>query len=577
MEGKNNDKIIEEIIKELFIDIDSSKKFTFDFKSSFLNNNFNNPIGVIAIKRHILLKFLDSFEQTIKNIEQKLILLQKNINDNKKNINNHLNNKTKSEDNMNCENKADGQINELHFQNDLSLYDLDKNKHLINRIKKRNKINHVNHNDYFKKNYSLNSGSYKNEFFHNQINYINNMNNYNYKINNNMSLKSNDNKDNIKNYLDYGNYTLKNPEIISKKFYNFNDTNNTFNNINSLSDYSNNKVISNSSFQKGHNSVIKVDNNFINYKDNCQFLNEREINNEDSYNNSLPKNINPNIFSIYLNKKNSFKMDENENYFNIEETSSINNGPEIKIKSPIREIIKKIIKNKNKINESFLNYSTISGNKHIKSFNFNKKTDSIISKIKNSENLILYFSEKYGNGDFNVFLNEYERNKISKELIKREINNLEKSIKKNNKNTGNSLNGLNDKNIIENTNQFVKKRKITPYKKDKKNLNLKNKTIEQIKKNQKIYRTLTPTSRENDKVINQRNNNNFLNKKNNISNSFGRSHLKDLKDEKKYNKIEVNPQDFPFGNKNKSYYNNNNHKRYKTPFNNYNNLNGILF
>lgn len=92
-------------------------------------------------------------------------------------------------------------------------------------------------------------------------------------------------------------------------------------------------------------------------------------------------------------------------------------------------------------------------------------------------------------------------------------------------------------------------------------MNLKNKTIEQIKKNQKIYRTLTPTSRENDKEINQRNNNNnFLNKKNNISNSFGRNHLKDLKDEKKDNKIEVNPQDFPFENKNKSYYNNNNHK-----------------
>ena len=577
MEENNDDNLTEEIIKELFIDIDASKKFTFDFKTSFLNNNFNNTIGVIAIKRHILLKFLDSFEQTIKNIEQKLILLQKNIHNKKKSVNTRLNNKTKSEDNMSCENKSDEPIDEMHIQNDLSLNDLIQNKHLINRIKKRNKISHANHNDYFKKNYSLNTGSYKNEFFqNNQINYINNMNNYNYKINNNMSLKSNDNNDNIMNYLHNGNYTLKNPEIISKKFYNFNDNNNTFNSINLLSDYANNKVITNSSFHKGHNSVIKVDNNFINYKDNCQFLNEREINNGESYNNSLPRNINPNKFSIYLNKKNSSKMDENQNYFNIEETSSINNEPEIKIKSPIREIIKKIIKNKNKINESFLNYSTISGNKHNKSFNFNKKEDSIISKIKNSENLKLYFSEKYGDGDFNVFLNEFERNKISKELIKREINIIEKSIKKNNKNTGNNLNGLKDKSIIENSNRFVKKRKITPYKNDKKKLNLKNKTIEQIKKNQKIYRTLTPTNRENEKAINQRNNNNFLNKKSNISNSFGRNHIRDLKDEKKDNKIEFNPQDFPFENKNKNFHNNN-HKRYKTPFNNYNNLNDTFF
>ena len=84
-----------------------------------------------------------------------------------------------------------------------------------------------------------------------------------------------------------------------------------------------------------------------------------------------------------------------------------------------------------------------------------KKADSIVSKINHSENLILYFSEKYGDGDFNVFLNENERNKISKELIKREINTLEKSIKKNNKNTRYSFNGLNDKNIIENSNRFV--------------------------------------------------------------------------------------------------------------------------
>ena len=145
MEEKNNDNITEEIIKELFIDIDASKKFTFDFKSSFLNNNFNNTIGVIAIKRYILLKFLDSFEQTFKNIERKLLLLQKNIHDKKKSVNTHLNNKTKSEDNMSCEN------NEMHIQNDLSLKDLNKNKHLINRIKKRNKLNHVNYNDYFKK------------------------------------------------------------------------------------------------------------------------------------------------------------------------------------------------------------------------------------------------------------------------------------------------------------------------------------------------------------------------------------------------------------------------------------------
>ena len=79
---------------------------------------------------------------------------------------------------------------------------------------------------------------------------------------------------------------------------------------------------------------------------------------------------------------------------------------------------------------------------------------------------------------------------------------------------------------------------------------------------------MTPTTREDEKVINQKNNDNFMNKKSNISISFERNHLKDLKDEKNDNIIEDNPQDFPFENKNKNLYNNNNHKRYKTPYNN---------
>ena len=112
----------------------------------------------------------------------------------------------------------------------------------------------------------------------------------------------------------------------------------------------------------------------------------------------------------------------------------------------------------------------MSGNKHNKSFNFNKKEDPIISKIKNSENLKLFFSEKYGNGNFNAFLNEFEKNKISEEVIKREINIIEKTIKNNNKNT---IKGLNDKAKLENSKNIIKKRKITPYKKEKKKFKFK--------------------------------------------------------------------------------------------------------
>ena len=167
---------------------------------------------------------------------------------------------------------------------------------------------------------------------------------------------------------------------------------------------------------------------------------------------------------INENLKNNNIIDKNNNILSITKRS-------------VNRILKR-----NKIKESFLNYSTMSGNKNNKSFNFNKKEDPIICKIKNSENLILFFSEKYGNGNFNIFLNEFERNKISKEVVKREINIIEKIIKNNNKNI---IKGLNDKAILEKSNKFIKKRKITPYKKDKKNLNLKKK-IEQIKKSQKF-------------------------------------------------------------------------------------------
>ena len=75
-----DNNIVGNIIKEIYTDIGLSKKFIFDFKLSFLKNNCNTKLETIAIKKIVLFNLFDSFELTIKNIEKKIIKLQKEFN-----------------------------------------------------------------------------------------------------------------------------------------------------------------------------------------------------------------------------------------------------------------------------------------------------------------------------------------------------------------------------------------------------------------------------------------------------------------------------------------------------------------
>jgi hypothetical protein len=72
--------ITDKIIKDIYADIEMPKKLIFDFKISFLNNDIiNDKFEVIAIKKFILFNLFDSIEQTMKNIEQKIIKIKSEI------------------------------------------------------------------------------------------------------------------------------------------------------------------------------------------------------------------------------------------------------------------------------------------------------------------------------------------------------------------------------------------------------------------------------------------------------------------------------------------------------------------
>ena len=79
---KNADNCItDQLIKDIYADIELSKKIIFDFKLSCLNNNIiNNKLDIIAIKKLILLNLFESFERITNNIEQKIKKLRDEIN-----------------------------------------------------------------------------------------------------------------------------------------------------------------------------------------------------------------------------------------------------------------------------------------------------------------------------------------------------------------------------------------------------------------------------------------------------------------------------------------------------------------
>ena len=541
-------KIDDDKNKRIYNEIESSKKLIFVFKSKFLNNN---NLEIIPIKKYILFNLIDSLEQTLKNIQENIIKIQQEKN-NIIEINNNIFNKNfKSDDIFKINNNS---INYNNQMTDIKYDNLQKNyySHNLNENKNNQNLNIIN--------FLNNNKKFRKEFIPNQINYINNnINNYDYK--------TNTKKISINN--------RKKPGIIIKKINSFNSQ--TIKTLNQ-----NNNEISKNTLRENEQNRINTqnNNNYIINDYNFPYINN-DISDEK---NSIISDIKSNNTSDKNNIQN--KNDNNNKYYKIEQNVEESN---IKIKSPIREVIKKLVKNKNQINESFTNYCNMTNGLHNKSFDFNRSnysntnTHTIIEKIQNSENLKKYFAKKYGNGNFITFLNNYKLNKINYELIEKDLDTLEK-IKEKDNNINNIIHNktqIDNKNNLDKSFGFIKKINLdkTPNKSIKIKNNIKNRTIDQMDTKQKQYRTGTPSNRGVKKIKKKKNyfiinkntkNENFRCHQN--TSSFGTNYIQT--DNKLKNMI---PQSSFIKNKHKYNTKNNIFKRHKTPVNDTNSLRSYSF
>ena len=555
-----DNNIVGNIINDIYTDIGLSKKFIFDFKLSFLNNNFNTNLETIAIKKIVLFNLFDSFELTIKNIKKKIIKLQKEIN-------NIFKSNTLSNNNYYDINKSTNYKNQI-LQHKLN-YNMNNNNNDLNDNGK-NSLQNINITNFLDISNHINpANTYRKELYTSKINI--NSNNSNKNIYNEIYQENNRKKNNNNNTDIY------NPRIqgkIIKKINSFN-TENKNNNCNNYENTNNSLMDKTDSIFNKTNKSIK-DYNYP-YINNIKQNKEMLIKN----NSAISENLK---YKNYLKKINMSKDSNtsNNNYYKMEQTPDINKDSDIKIKSPIREVIKKLIKNKNQINESFSNFCSMTYGIQNKSFDLNDKNnkgDSLIERIKNSENLYFYFSEKYGDGDFNTFLNNYKKNKISHQLVDKEISVLDKIIDNNNntnvnnKNINNFQNDNYKKNFGKST-DLIKNNKNAPYRTMKNKTNVINRTFNQFeKKQQKKYRTDTPSNRGYKKNNNEKNNlsNKIRNTRGHqISSSVISNYLKT--DESNNKMKNIIPHNYILENKNNFTY-----KRFKTPINQINNIRNYSF
>ena len=554
---ENND-ITGKIINELYDEIELFKKSIFNFKSNFLNSNFNKKLEIIAIKKYILYNLFDSFEQTLNNIKEKILRLDKEIqcikkenNNSNKDNNNIKINKTINYMNENSENKY-----EL-FSEDYNKYNVNNKNINLNNKEKRNKQN-INIINFLNKN----NHNYRKELYKNEIN----LENYNNDINNNITNLNNYREIKNINKVENNNvnYYSRTPGNIIRKMNSYNSE------IIILNKKNNNKK--NNEIQ---NKTIRDNKKSLNTKFHIINFQYPALNNENLNNNKCLTEIFKINRTNNLNKNNSQK-DNLTNYFKIEKNLNINNNNEfnIKIKSPIREVIKKLIKNKKQINESFSNYCNMTNSLQNRSYDFNRndysKNDIFIEKIKNSENLTKYFSKKYGEGNFDLFLNKYKENKISHDLVQNEIILLEKINEKCNNNNHNN-NYFNFTNNIENSTRFINKNyiKTTPDKNKRNKIIIKNKTVEQKNSKEKLSKTGSKSDKRIKKFYTQKQNiiikpiKNRNNKGHQTIYSFKSDYLQTDTFNNKIKKII--PQTSFYGDKDNS--KNNIYKRYKTPIN----------
>ena len=371
-EKKTTDKNIRAFLSE----IDNKKKFINSFKKRYLNN-LKIKNDTIAIKFNSLNNFVKEFERAI-TLSLEII---------------------------------------LSYQEDLHFNEINKNNTIPIKIKNGNETS-------IKKMKNLSNGN--NNYSDNKKNetYLKGKNNILFNNRNGKPLTFRtqsievDKNNNIYNQekINENNdeFNSCNNSFLFKK-YSFNKSNNIQNDNTPYHLYLKNQMNYLMDKRNFYNimkfSENSYKNNFPSLKErtlktlyNLEYINSRKNKNENNKNDEILKqNNDDNIFDL---NKNNVNYDRKVN--------------KIKTKTPIRRALRALIKEKKLFNKSC----------HQIRNNFNKKNviiinddaDDLIKEIEKSKKYKLYFSEKYGEGNYYNFLNKYRNGEINQKEIKNELN-----------------------------------------------------------------------------------------------------------------------------------------------------------
>ena len=113
------------------------------------------------------------------------------------------------------------------------------------------------------------------------------------------------------------------------------------------------------------------------------------------------------------------EKEDNNNHIlsNIQETDSTNaiNEVHMNTKIPIRQSLRQMIKSGKK------NIIDTNTNKEHKENNNEEKIKNLLTKIGSVERYRIYFADKYGEGDYDVFINKLNSNEIEKDVLLDEL------------------------------------------------------------------------------------------------------------------------------------------------------------
>ena len=659
--SSNSNNIKEKLIKDLIKDMKFNQKIINDFRDNYLKNplenSYNDKIEIISLQNNIS-NLLDMFEKSIivtidklkiiqngfNNISLKSEFIKKNnnfankANENKNNFTQTykiLNSKKTSEkkninitDSSNINNSSSSKIIYNDYYNNMSnssgkniLNKTENNNNSIiiprqkkvyyfnfnydsNKVSTLNKEVSTNNTNNLIKSDLLSDYPIKKENRHNTNDFIG-MPKFKYKSSN-RNYNLDDNK--ASNY-----HTITNN---TKKILKLNKTNKTNNKNLTNQNYSNDDIIFNEKFNKNYNNFNNNYNNYYNsdiYYDrhNYNIANTNrgengQIRNSENLDfNNITGNINNNYYNSEINEINNNNSNNdlnNKNFCSISHSirpqkntskltnikNKVNNNEikkDVELKSSIREILKKLKKNSPSSKKYYSNN--------------NNKIENILNQIQNSQNLIQYFSEKYGKGDFNIFINKFNNKNLDLKIIENEINIISKIVENNNNNALNKKNNnkdylsTNHLSTIDSSNQIhhlpikLRLKKNNSQNKNRTKIakdldtNCKNKIERSTSKKILSYRTDTPSQKSS--IMTKRNEsddiNIFLNNSKQISTIYGSSSRvcpssisKCLRTDEYYqnNNKELLTKKNPF--KNNIFCNRLNYKQIKTPLNSKNSM-----